>query len=126
MKIAHVALWTRNIDAQLAFWQRYFSASYGEEYVSKNRPGFISRFVTLNSGAALEIMSLPELVSARHQEAVGWAHIAIGVGGEAQVDRLARQAEAEGILISAPRWTGDGFYEAVLADPDGNQIEIVG
>ncbi|HEE0241674.1 TPA: glyoxalase/bleomycin resistance/extradiol dioxygenase family protein, partial [Serratia marcescens] len=30
----------------------------------------------------------------------------------------------EGILLSAPRWTGDGFYEAVIRDPDGNAIEI--
>jgi len=22
--------------------------------------------------------------------------------------------------------TGDGFYEAVIADPDGNRIELVG
>ncbi|HBK4750754.1 TPA: glyoxalase/bleomycin resistance/extradiol dioxygenase family protein, partial [Enterobacter hormaechei subsp. steigerwaltii] len=25
-----------------------------------------------------------------------------------------------------PRMTGDGFYEAVIADPDGNRIELVG
>ena len=25
----------------------------------------------------------------------------------------------------APRTTGDGYYEAVIADPDGNLIEIV-
>ncbi|MFU1917770.1 hypothetical protein ACM6PT_11170, partial [Klebsiella pneumoniae] len=24
-----------------------------------------------------------------------------------------------------PRTTGDGYYEAVIADPDGNLIEIV-
>ena len=42
MKIAHVALWTRDIDAQLAFWQRYFNGEAGEEYVSRNRPGFVS------------------------------------------------------------------------------------
>lgn len=23
-----------------------------------------------------------------------------------------------------PRWTGDGFYEAIISDPDGNMIEI--
>ena len=28
--------------------------------------------------------------------------------------------------VSAPRMTGDGFYEAVIADPDGNRIELVG
>ena len=33
---------------------------------------------------------------------------------------------ANGTLLSAPRMTGDGFYEAVIADPDGNRIELVG
>ncbi|MFO5512229.1 glyoxalase/bleomycin resistance/extradiol dioxygenase family protein, partial [Klebsiella pneumoniae] len=28
-------------------------------------------------------------------------------------------------LISPPRTTGDGYFEAVIADPDGNLIEIV-
>ncbi|MFO5517270.1 glyoxalase/bleomycin resistance/extradiol dioxygenase family protein, partial [Klebsiella pneumoniae] len=29
------------------------------------------------------------------------------------------------IDIWPPRTTGDGYYEAVIADPDGNLIEIV-
>jgi lactoylglutathione lyase len=37
---------------------------------------------------------------------------------------MAAQAAASGILISPARMTGDGFYEAVLKDPDGNLIEI--
>lgn len=131
MKIAHVALWTKDIDAQLAFWQRYFNGEAGEEYVSRNRPGFVSRFVSLAAGPSLEIMRVPTLLPAQAQaqaqeqeERVGWAHIALSLGDERQVDRLAQRAQQEGILLSAPRWTGDGFYEAVIRDPDGNAIEI--
>ncbi|MFO5881341.1 glyoxalase/bleomycin resistance/extradiol dioxygenase family protein, partial [Klebsiella pneumoniae] len=36
-----------------------------------------------------------------------------------------QRAGPAGILISPPRTTGDGYYEAVIADPDGNLIEIV-
>jgi len=122
MKIAHVALWTRDIDAQVTFWQRYFD---GEQYVSRNRPGFVSRFVSLAAGPTLEIMSLPDLLSAEQaSERVGWAHIALSVGEESRVDQLAQRAQQEGILQAAPRWTGDGFYEAIIRDPDGNAIEI--
>ncbi|MEH0870653.1 VOC family protein [Serratia liquefaciens] len=113
MKIAHVALWTRDIDAQVTFWQRYFDGVAGEQYVSRNRPGFVSRFVSLAAGPTLEIMSLPDLLSAEQaSERVGWAHIALSVGEESRVDQ------------AAPRWTGDGFYEAIIRDPDGNAIEI--
>jgi lactoylglutathione lyase len=36
-----------------------------------------------------------------------------------------KRAAAAGILVSPPRTTGDGYYEAVIKDPDGNLIEIV-
>ncbi|CAI1923205.1 VOC family protein [Serratia liquefaciens] len=125
MKIAHVALWTCDIDAQVTFWQRYFDGVAGEQYVSRNRPGFVSRFVSLAAGPTLEIMSLPDLLSAEQaSERVGWAHIALSVGEESRVDQLAQRAQQEGILQAAPRWTGDGFYEAIIRDPDGNAIEI--
>jgi len=29
-------------------------------------------------------------------------------------------------VVSAPRVTGDGYYEAVIEDPEGNRIELVG
>ncbi|PVD41387.1 glyoxalase/bleomycin resistance/extradiol dioxygenase family protein [Serratia liquefaciens] len=123
--MAHVALWTRDIDAQVTFWQRYFDGVAGEQYVSRNRPGFVSRFVSLAAGPTLEIMSLPDLLSAEQtSERVGWAHIALSVGEESRVDQLAQRAQQEGILQAAPRWTGDGFYEAIIRDPDGNAIEI--
>lgn len=109
----------------MAFWQRYFNGVAGDLYVSRNRPGFVSRFVRLATGPTLEIMGLPELLPAEQaNERVGWAHIALSVGDEGLVDRLAQCAQQEGILLAAPRQTGDGFYEAVIRDPDGNAIEI--
>lgn len=55
----------------------------------------------------------------------GWVHLAITVGGAEKVNTLANRAAAQGILVSPPRTTGDGYYEAVIKDPDGNLIEIV-
>ncbi len=47
MNIAHVALWTRNLDEQVNFWQTVFGGKRNERYLSKNRPGFASHFITL-------------------------------------------------------------------------------
>jgi len=58
-------------------------------------------------------------------EAAGWAHIAFSVGSAAAVDRLAQRFDTDGLLVSAPRTTGDGYYEAVIRAPDGTLIEIV-
>jgi len=32
--------------------------------------------------------------------------------------------EAGYTIIGEPRWTGDGFYESAITDPDGNTVEI--
>jgi len=126
MNIAHVALWTRHLDTQVKFWETVFAGQSNERYVSKNRPGFESHFITLSDGPTIELMALPELADAPSAaEYVGWAHIAINVGGKADVDRMAENARQSGTLLSAPRMTGDGYYEAVIADPDGNRIELV-
>jgi len=127
MNIAHVALWTRHLNAQVHFWETVFAGRSNERYVSKNRPGFESHFITLDDGPTIELMALPELADApTAPEYVGWAHIAVNVGGKADVDRMAENARLSGTLLSAPRMTGDGYYEAVIADPDGNRIELVG
>ncbi|VTP16056.1 putative lyase [Phytobacter ursingii] len=126
MKIAHVALWTRNLDAQVAFWQDVFGGQRNERYLSKNRPGFASHFISLTEGPTIELMALPVLDDApANPEFVGWAHIAISVGSVKDVEAMAQKAQANGRLLSPARWTGDGFYEAVIADPDGNRIELV-
>lgn len=126
MNIAHVALWTRDLDAQRAFWRDYFSATSNAKYVSKNRAGFASYFISLADGPTIELMTLPELAEApANPEFVGWAHIAITVGDVNTVNAMAEKAREQGRLASPARWTGDGFYEAVITDPDGNRIELV-
>ena len=125
-KIGHVALWTRDLDRAVAFWERHFGATAGDAYHSQRRAGFVSRFVLLGEGAALELMTgpwLPEETQA-DAERPGWAHIAVSLGSETAVTALAGELEASGALVSPPRWTGDGFFEAVVKDPDGNLVEI--
>lgn len=66
-------------------------------------------------------MTKPGLHDSTHDNNhTGWVHLAIAVGGTEQVNALAKRAEMAGILVSAPRTTGDGYYEAVIKDPDGN------
>ena len=102
MHIAHVALWTRSLNAQVQFWETVFNGRSNERYVSKNRPGFESHFITLDDGPTIELMTLPELPDAPpHPEFIGWAHIAINVGSKAKVDSMAERAQASGTLLSA-------------------------
>jgi lactoylglutathione lyase len=53
------------------------------------------------------------------------AHLAISVGSRDAVDRLVKTMKAAGVrIVSGPRLTGDGYYEALVADTEGNLLEI--
>lgn len=74
MRIAHTALWTRDLDAAAGFFETYFGATVGEPYHSKNRVGFTSRFANLPGAEdQIELMSGPWVTDAT-EESVGWAY----------------------------------------------------
>lgn len=58
-------------------------------------------------------------------ECLGYAHLSFSVGSKEEVDRLTRQMTDDGIqIVGEPRTTGDGYYESVVLDPEGNRVEI--
>ena len=47
------------------------------------------------------------------------------VGSKEKVDALTEKIREHGHpVIGEPRTTGDGYYESVVSDPEGNWIEI--
>ena len=129
--LEHVAIWTRDLEGMKEFYCAYFDGKAGAKYRSKSaaHPNFESYFLTFGDGSRLELMqmpTIPESAYAPGQEALGLTHIAFAAGGTDEVDALAKRAHAEGRpVLLEPHRTGDGYYEAVIADPDGNLIEIV-
>jgi catechol 2,3-dioxygenase-like lactoylglutathione lyase family enzyme len=116
-QIAHAAAWVADLERARAFYERWFGATAGTKYSSTKR-SFTSYFLSLGSGARLELMVSPG-------EEPRPAHIAVSVGSRPAVDRLVKAMEAAGIcIVSAPRVTGDGYYEAVVIDTEGNLVEI--
>jgi len=52
-------------------------------------------------------------------------HIAVAVGSRDAVDHLiAAMRLARVTIVRDPRVTGDGYYEAVVADTEGNLVEV--
>jgi lactoylglutathione lyase len=117
VQIEHAAAWVSDIERARAFYERWFSATAGTRYSSSQRK-FTSYFLSLACGARLELMTSPGEAS-RH------AHVAVSVGSRDAVDRLVKEMEAAGVrIISAPRMTGDGYYEALVTDTEGYLLEI--
>ena len=56
---------------------------------------------------------------------MGLAHFSISVGGKDKVNELTERFRADNYtIVSEPRTTGDGYYESVVSDPEGNYVEI--
>ncbi len=52
-------------------------------------------------------------------------HFAISVGSRERVDELTEKIRSGGFkIVGEPRTTGDGYYESVVRDPEGNLVEI--
>jgi lactoylglutathione lyase len=124
-RIEHVALWVRDLDLVCDFYVRHFGASPGPRYQNQTK-GFTSRFLSFADGARLELMtSLGRLSSSPGGEHLGLAHLAISLGSETAVDALTTQLKANGVpVLDGPRRTGDGYYESLVLDPEGNRIEL--
>lgn len=128
IKIEHLAIWVKDIEKMKSFYEMYFSATAGPIYHNP-RKQFHSYFLTFSSGARLELMQRPDILSnpqtSAEQEYYGYAHLAISLGSEAAVDALTSRLAANGYPhLDGPRRTGDGYYESVVLDPEGNRIEI--
>ena len=125
MRIEHIAMYVNNLEKEKEFFETYFHAKAGEKYVHKEI-GFSSYFLEFQDGARLELMHNTEMDDIeKYRRRTGFIHIAFTVGTKADVDRITEKIKNEGYeVISAPRTTGDGYYESCILDSEGNQIEI--
>ena len=127
MKVAHVAIWVEDLERMKDFYVRYFNMQCGEQYHNPVKQ-FSSYFLSSEKdGTRIELMSKADIkeIAGDRGKMLGWAHIAISVGSKERVDYLTERLRADQYrVVSESRLTGDGYYESVLADPEGNLIEI--
>ncbi len=128
MTLEHVAIWTDQLEKLKDYYTKYFGGKPNDKYTNPTK-GFQSYFLSFDSGARLEIMSMPGIpgnlndsVKAQYK---GIIHLAFGVDSVGDVDAKAKQLQADGYqILSGPRKTGDGYYEFETLDPDNNRLEV--
>lgn len=124
MRIEHVAIWVQDLEAMKAFYVKYFNGKANEKYHNKNKE-FQSYFITFDEGARLEIMCKSGIDKPDWKDRIGWAHMAISLGSREAVNQTTARLQQDGYhLVDGPRVTGDGYYESVIEDPEGNRIEL--
>jgi lactoylglutathione lyase len=127
MHIEHIAIWAKDLEKMRVFYEKYFGGKSNEKY-RNDRKGFESYFISFDSGARLEIMQMPMIPDSKndiYEQFKGLIHFAISVGTQEIVDALTKILENDGFeIVGQPRWTGDGYYESVVLDPEQNRIEI--
>ena len=136
MSIEHVGVWVEDLERELAFYTGLLDGTAGDFYENP-ATGLRSYFVSFNGGARLELMNrscvgaCPEQsggrgVAFQQPPSIGYAHVAFQLGRPDAVDALVALLALNGVTVeSVPRVTGDGYYEAVVLDPEGNRIELM-
>ena len=119
VRIEHVAIWTRDLEVMRAFYTAALGATSGRLY--ENRvTGFKSYFLSFGDGPRLELMH-----QSGRAPSAGCGHFALALGSRAAVDEAIAGLRQRGVSVeSDPRVTGDGYYEAVVLDPERNRIEL--
>ncbi|WP_435357187.1 VOC family protein [Emticicia sp. SJ17W-69] len=127
MKIEHIAIWVRDLEKMRIFYEKYFDGKSNEKYRNEKK-SFESYFISFDSGARLELMQMPNIPDSKnniYEQFIGLIHFAISVGNTQTVDSLTEKLNNDGYeIVGQPRWTGDGYYESVILDPEKNRIEI--
>jgi lactoylglutathione lyase len=127
MRIEHIAIWANDLEHLKRFYEIYFGATAGDKYVNPVKK-FESYFLSFHNGPRLEIMHMPGIPRSLNdplKQFSGLVHFALAVGTREKVDALTEQLRKDGFaIVGEPRTTGDGYYESVVLDPEGNRIEI--
>jgi HAD superfamily hydrolase (TIGR01509 family) len=122
LKLHHIGIEVEDLYAMELFYRQVLGFSRVYRYRSVNTPGLRTCFLE-RGGLSLELLERPRPAGYLDRRA-GAGHLALEVP---DVDRECRRLEAlgfPGLVLAAPRNTGDGFREAELRDPEGNVIEL--
>ncbi|NVM17110.1 MAG: VOC family protein [Candidatus Lokiarchaeota archaeon] len=127
MKIDHIAIWVRDLEKIRSFYETYFGAKSNDRYFNSKHE-FSSYFLTFDGETRLELMqmpSIPESLNKPYKQFIGFIHLAMSVGSQEKVINLTKHIAADGYeVLDGPRFTGDGYFESTVLDPEKNRIEI--
>ena len=126
MTIHHLAIWTFRLEELKTFYTTYFKGKSNEKYINPQK-GFESYIISFDGGATLQLISHMDIQHTPIEEnRLGLTHFAFSFNSKEEVLQTTELLRAEGYTVAGePRTSGDGYFESVILDPDGNRIECV-
>lgn len=124
MKLDHLAIYVNDLERAREFYCHYFGGKASVKYTNPQKQ-FSSYFISFEDGCRLELMHQPFRKEINSPYNLGIHHFAFNVGSKEKVDELTSTMRNDGHIVHGePRMTGDGYYESIVLDPEGNMVEI--
>jgi len=126
MQIAHIAIWTKDLETMKEFYKNYFGGESSGKYTNPVTK-YKSYFIGFKGGTKLELMSKPSVADpVEPGERLGLSHISFKLNSTDAVISLTEKIRSDGYtIVSEPRITGDGYFESVVLDAEGNRVELM-
>jgi catechol 2,3-dioxygenase-like lactoylglutathione lyase family enzyme len=119
--LTHVALPSSNLEASIAFYERYAAMKVVHDRVD---PASGGRVAWLSDGTRPFVIVLIE-TGAVENPLVPIAHLGVGCESREEVDRLAAEAHAEGRPVWGPTDSPAPVgYWVLISDPDHHTLEL--
>jgi len=135
--LTHIALPVRDLDATLAFYERYTTLVNIHERMDPQtglRSVWLANQRDITAGAARFVIvlicgKLPTAVTGDIKEEYGFlrsiSHLGISLDSRDDVDRVAAMAKEDGCLLLGPMYRNEVVgYICIVTDPDGNNVEF--
>lgn len=126
MKIEHICLNVKDIEAQKNFYCKVFGFVPNAKY-HNNLTGWENYFLSSKEGSVrLELLSNAKLGKGKtDREKTCIVHFSIALGTKEAVEETTKRVAALGcVVLGQPRITGDGYYESSFLDLEGNMVEL--
>ncbi|MGZ4790920.1 MAG: VOC family protein [Ilumatobacteraceae bacterium] len=135
--LTHIALPVRDLDATLAFYEKYTTLVNIHERLDADtgmRSVWLANARDVTAEAARFVIvlicgKLPTNITGDIKEEYGFlrsiSHLGISLETREQVDEIAAAAKEDGCLLLGPMYRNEVVgYICVITDPDGNNLEF--